>query len=57
MVTEYIAITGRPGGWYLQPCRRLQRGHWKYDKSIAGPFKTKALAETAKRNMRRGPRG
>jgi len=39
-------------GWMLQPCWRVQRGWWKYDKAIAGPFRTKKIAQEVKNLFR-----
>ena len=57
MITDYIAVTfrnpsaanGMKGGWMLQPCHRVREGWWKYDRPIAGPFKTKREALEEKR--------
>lgn len=36
-------------GWVVQPCERVRRGHWRCEKSIAGPFRTQKAARSAKR--------
>ncbi len=36
-------------GWVLQPAWRVKRGWWKYKPPIAGPFRTKKIAQQVKK--------
>lgn len=36
-------------GWVLQPCVRVRRGSWHCERPIAGPFRTRKLANEAKK--------
>jgi hypothetical protein len=51
MVTDYVAITwnDKAKGWMLQMCHRMGRGYWTYDAPLAGPFRTKKMAQVAKK--------